>query len=248
MSYNHNLPLDLNADIGEAFGDWTMGDDAAMIDVCTSVNVACGFHAGDAQTMNRVVTQAANARVRIGAHPGYRDLHGFGRRAMAYTPDDVYAEVMYQVGALRSFTHAAYTTVSYCKPHGALYNAIAGGGANAAAVIRALQDLGELPLMALAGSAIVDMAKAEGLAVIEEAFADRAYLSDGTLSPRSMPGSVLSDPEQAAAQAVAIATGQPIKTLDGGEIFISADSICVHGDKPAAVAMSRAVRAALEAL
>lgn len=234
--------IDLNADLGESFGAYTLGRDSAVLALVSSANVACGFHAGDPLVMQQTVTQAQAHGVRIGAHPGYRDLFGFGRRAIAYTPEELHAEVQYQIGALQAIARAAGTRVEYVKPHGAMYNTIASDTELALAVIDAIGAVDpELKLMALALSPIVELAQQKGLGVIQETFADRAYTPEGTLVSRRLPGAVHHDPEVVAAQALAFATGQPIQASDGSSLDIPADSICVHGDNDEALAMIQAI-------
>jgi UPF0271 protein len=226
--------LDLNADLGEGFGAWRLTDDDALLSIVTSANVACGFHAGDAATMRRVAALAAERGVAVGAHMSYRDLAGFGRRAMAVPAGDLAADVLYQVGALEACCRAAGTRVRYVKPHGALYNAASVDEHVAAAVCDGVAACGgALPVLGLPGSALLRAAEVAGLPTVTEGFADRAMRPDGTLVPRGEPGAVLTAPDEIAARAVALAG--------------SVRSVCVHGDAPGAVAAARAVRAALEA-
>nr|WP_120491267.1 5-oxoprolinase subunit PxpA [Corynebacterium lactis] len=243
--------IDLNSDLGEAFGSWTMGDDLALLDVVTSANVACGFHAGDASVMLATCQAAAQRGIRIGAHVAYRDLAGFGRRRMDYSLGELRAETLYQIGALSACARAAGTDVSYVKPHGALYNRIAVDEGQAAAVVEAMlmarSTCGEgLAIMAQPGSVIERMAVDAGLPVIREAFADRAYNADGTLVSRSIEGSVITDSDQVLARVIAMARGEAIRTIDGDDILVNADSVCVHGDTPGAVVLSERIRAGLE--
>lgn len=238
--------LDLNADLGEGYGDWSMGDDAAMLEVVTTANIACGGHAGDAATM-RTATRAAAARdVAVTAHVAYPDLSGFGRRFLDITPDDLTDQVIVQVGALQAMARAEGAQVRGVKPHGALYNALAHHEDQAAAVVRALQELGGLPLVAAPGAVVAEAARAAGLEVVLEGFADRAYLSDGTLTPRSVPGAVLTEPAEVAAQALSIATSHGVRTADGSWVDLPVRSLCLHGDTPGAVKLARTVRARLE--
>ncbi|AKK05457.1 putative lactam utilization protein B-like protein [Corynebacterium mustelae] len=240
--------IDLNADLGESFGAYTIGNDTEVLKLITSANIACGFHAGDPQVMLDTTAQAIAGGVRIGAHPGYRDLSGFGRRTMIYSPRELTAEIIYQIGALQAAATASGGTVEYVKPHGALYNTIASDKTQAMAVIEAIAALDQsLSLMVLAASPIVDWARSAGLSVIEEVFADRAYNPDGSLVSRSLAGAVHHDPEVAAAQAVAFATRQPISTIDGTTITLPADSLCVHGDNPQALALIDRIRTELTA-
>lgn len=239
--------IDLNADLGESLGQWPMGDDDAMLGIVTSANVACGFHAGDPLTTRLTCENAARRGVAVGAHPSYRDLVGFGRRFMDVAPNELAADVLYQLGALAGMCAAAGTTVSYVKPHGALYNAIVANEAQAEAVVDAVRafDPG-LPVLGLPGSAFLRIAEAKGLRPVREAFADRAYHADGTLVSRRLPGSVLHDPTEVADRIVRLVTQGRIISVEGTEIEFGAESVCTHGDSPGAVAMAGAVRAALE--
>ena len=240
--------VDLNSDLGEGFGRWTLGVDDALLDVVTSANVACGFHAGDASIMRRICDRAAENGVAIGAHVGYRDLAGFGRRFIEVEPEILTQEVIYQIGALDAFARVAGSRVRYVKPHGALYNAIVRHEEQAASVVQALVDYDRsLPVMGLAGSAWLRLAEEAGLTVVGEAFADRAYTPDGSLVSRLLPGAVLQDVEEIASRCVAIAKGEPITDADGGPLTLAADSICVHGDTPGAVDIARKVKDALAA-
>lgn len=236
------LTIDLNSDVGESFGAWSIPNDERIIPLVSSANIACGFHAGDPRVMLSTCRLAVEAGARVGAHIGYRDLAGFGRRSIDYDPADLRAETIYQIGALRAAAQAVGTTVSYVKPHGALYNRMAHDSVQAQAVIEGILDLDpSLQLMALAGTPVVEQARQAGLSVIEEAFADRAYHPDGTLVSRREPGAVHSDPDTAAAQAVAIAEGSPLRAVDGTPVRIAAQSICVHGDNEAALAVVRLI-------
>lgn len=226
--------IDLNADLGEGFGAWRLGDDEAMLDVVTSANLACGFHAGDPATLHRTCRAAAARGIRIGAQVGYRDLAGFGRRFIDIAADDLYADVVYQIGALDALARTVGSSVTYVKPHGALYNTIVHHEVQADAVARAVRDVNAaFPVLTLPRSAFGDRARELGLRVVTEAFADRAYREDGTLVPRSESGAVLHDPAAVAARIPALSK--------------TAESICVHGDSPDAVTIARAVRAALTA-
>jgi UPF0271 protein len=238
--------IDLNADVGESLGAWSLGEDEALIPLVSSVNVAAGFHAGDPGVIERTVALAARHGVAVGAHPGYPDLAGFGRRAMALTPAETRAAVLYQVGAVAAFARAAGIELRHVKAHGALYNHAANDHATAEAIARAVASFsGSLVLVGLAGSALVAAGRAAGLTVAEEAFADRAYEPDGSLRARSLDGAVLDDPETAGAQALEIARGR-VRAHDGTVMAVRADTICVHGDLPGAAARARAVRQALE--
>jgi len=240
------MTVDLNCDLGEGFGHWPLGDDDALLGVVTSANVACGFHAGDASIMRRVCGRAVQADVAIGAQVGYRDLPGFGRRFIDIEPEALTQDVIYQVGALEAFARVAGSRVRYVKPHGALYNAIVHHEEQAAAVVRAVTDYDRtLPVLGLPGSAWLRLAAEAGLSVVDEAFADRAYTPEGTLVSRRLHGSVLSDAAEIARRCVAMATGQPITDIEGGELVVSPGSICVHGDTAGAVDIARQVKAAL---
>jgi 5-oxoprolinase (ATP-hydrolysing) subunit A len=240
--------IDLNADLGEGFGVWRLGDDDAMLDIVTSANVACGFHAGDPAGLLSVCTLAAERGVRIGAQVSYRDLAGFGRRFIDVTPDDLLADVVYQIGALRGLAEAASATVSYVKPHGALYNTIVSHSEQAAAVAEAVRmvDAG-LPVLGLAGSAFFHEAQQRGLRTVSEAFADRAYRPDGRLVSRREPGAVLDDPAAIAERVLAMVTDGTVTAVDGSSVDIEVESVCVHGDSPGAVQVASAVRDRLQA-
>lgn len=241
------MNIDLNSDLGESYGAWRMGDDAAMLDVVSSANVACGFHAGDPAGILSTLKAAQARGVTVGAHVGYPDLAGFGRRAMDMGSADLRAAVVYQIGALQGLARAAGTRVRYVKPHGALYNTIAHDRRQAHDVIAALQMVDDaLALVVLAGSPLVDWAHAAGLRTVTEAFADRGYCADGTLVPRSEPGAVLHDPDEVARRMVSMVRRGQVQARDGSLVTLRADSICVHGDSPGAVQMARAVRQALE--
>ena len=228
--------VDLNADLGEGLGPWTLTDDDALLDVVTSANVACGFHAGDALTMRRTCAAAAARGVAIGAHVAYRDLVGFGRRAMDVGPEELAADVLVQVGALRACARAAGADVRYVKAHGALYTRAADDEGQASALAAGVRTAGdELALLCLPGSAMEAAARAAGLQTIAEAFADRATTPDGRLVPRGDPGAVLVDADAVVARALALAARDDVA------------SICLHGDTPGAVGHARRVRAALEA-
>jgi len=240
------LSIDLNADLGEGFGRWQLTDDEALLAIVTSANVACGFHAGDPSTMRRVCALAAAHGVRIGAQVSYRDLAGFGRRAMDVPPRELADEVAYQIGALRVFARAAGADVAYVKPHGALYNRIVWDEGQADAVVDGiLLSGGELPVLGLPGSAMHRAAGAARLPIVIEAFADRAYRPDGTLVPRTEPGAVLHDPEQVVKRSVGIATEGSVIAATGDRIPVAADSLCLHGDTPGAVDLAVRVREAL---
>lgn len=238
--------VDLNSDLGESFGAWSKGDDAAMLPLVTSANLACGFHAGDPLVMFEASRTAVLHGVAIGAHPSYRDLAGFGRRDMEVAPEHLHADVLYQVAALSGIAEQVGGRVAYVKPHGALYNRIA-VDLEVAEVVADVAGALDLPVLGLPGSAIAAACDRAGVRFVREAFADRGYLADGTLAPRSLAGAVLTDPEEVAERAVRIATEGVVVALDGTEVSARVDSLCVHGDTPGAVDLARAVRAALDA-
>ncbi|MEU5901035.1 MULTISPECIES: 5-oxoprolinase subunit PxpA [Streptomyces] len=239
--------IDLNADLGEGFGRWHLTDDEELLSVVTSANVACGFHAGDPATMRRVCDRAAERGVRIGAQVSYRDLAGFGRRAMDVPPAELAAEVAYQIGALEVFARAAGTRVAYVKPHGALYNRVVHDEEQARAVVEGvlLADAA-LPVLGLPGSSLLKTADKAGLPVVTEAFADRAYTDEGTLVPRTREGAVVTEADAVVARSVAMARSGVVTSLGGREIEVRARSLCLHGDTPGAVDLARRVRAELE--
>ncbi|MGW3591382.1 LamB/YcsF family protein [Streptomyces fungicidicus] len=239
--------IDLNADLGEGFGRWLLTDDERLLSVVTSANVACGFHAGDAATMRRVCELAAGRGVRIGAQVSYRDLAGFGRRAMDVPPAELAAEVAYQIGALEVFARAAGSRVAYVKPHGALYNRVVRDEEQAGAVVDGvlLADPA-LPVLGLPGSRLLELAGKAGLPVVTEAFSDRAYTDEGTLVPRGQDGAVVTDQEAVVARSVDLARDGEVAARSGRRIGVRARSLCLHGDTPGAVDLARRVRAALE--
>ena len=239
--------MDLNCDLGESFGAWTMGDDAAVLPHVTSVNVACGFLAGDPAVMRRTVDAALRAGVAIGAHPGLPDRQGFGRRTMEVTPDEVYELVVYQTGALAAFAAAARTQLAHVKPHGALYNMAAARRELADAIVRAVRDVDPgLALFGLAGSHLVDAADAAGLRAVPEAFADRAYMPDGSLVPRSRPDAMVHDAAEAVSRAIRMARHGRVRAVDGTDIALRAETICIHGDGRDASLLARELRLGLE--
>ena len=237
------MRIDLNSDLAEGFGRWELGDDEALLGIVTSANVACGFHAGDPGVLRRACRGAAERGVAIGAQVGYRDLAGFGRRFIDMPPEDLVNDIIYQLGALAAFARIAGTEVSYVKPHGALYNAIVHHPEQAGAVVEAvLRYDPDLAVLGLPGSEWLRQAEDAGLRAHREAFADRAYTPDGTLVSRREPGAVLHDPELIAQRCLRMVRGEPIEAIDGSSIKVEADSICVHGDSPGAVAVAQAVR------
>jgi UPF0271 protein len=242
------MRVDLNTDAGESFGAWALGDDVALLTHVTSVNVACGFHAGDPSVIRRTIRLAADAGLRIGAHPGYPDLQGFGRRAMALTPREVEDVVLYQVAALLGIARAEGVRLAHVKPHGALYNRAATDPDLASAIARAVASLDpRLVLVGLAGSSLMKAAAEAGLPGAAEAFADRAYLADGSLAPRHLPGAVIHDVDLVARRAIAIVRDGHVPSLESdSDVPVRADTLCIHSDTPRAAELARSVRAALE--
>ncbi|MEU3031810.1 LamB/YcsF family protein [Streptomyces incarnatus] len=240
--------IDLNADLGEGFGRWRLTEDEQLLSVVTSANVACGFHAGDAATMRRVCELAAARGVTIGAQVSYRDLAGFGRRAMDVPAAELTAEVAYQIGALEVFARAAGARVAYVKPHGALYNRVVRDEEQAGAVIDGVLLAGPaLPVLGLPGSRLLALAEKAGLPAVPEAFADRAYTDEGTLVPRSLDGALVSDPEAVVRRSVELVRSGTVTAHSGARVRVRARSLCLHGDTPGAVELARQVRARLVA-
>jgi UPF0271 protein len=242
------MKVDLNADVGESFGRWVLGQDPALIRHVTSVNVACGFHAGDAHVMRKTVQLARASGVAIGAHPGYPDLAGFGRRAMDLTPDEIEDIVIYQVGALAALAAAEGTRITHVKPHGALYNAAAADLATAGAIAGAVKAIDRtLVLVGLAGSQLLTAGREAGLRTAAEVFADRGYDDEGRLLSRDVEGAVIHDIDVVCGRAVAMVTTRSIPTRGGGHRPADVDTICIHGDTPGAPELALAVRDALTA-
>jgi UPF0271 protein len=238
-----DVTVDLNADLGESFGVWTLGDDDAMLDIVTSANVACGFHAGDPKLLLQTCRVAAERNVRIGAQVSYRDLAGFGRRFIDADPEDLKADVIYQIGALQAMAQVAGSSVSYVKPHGALYNTIVTNHDQARAVAEAVHAVDPaLPVLGLSGSVFFAQAQDMGLRTVPEAFADRAYRSDGQLVSRRLPNAVLHDVDEIADRVSSMVTAGLVAASDGSTIPITVESVCVHGDSPGAVQIAHAVR------
>ncbi len=239
--------MDLNADLGEGFGVWRVGDDRALLDLVTSANVACGYHAGDAVTMRRVCEWAADRGVSVGAQVGYRDLAGFGRRRIDYDLAELRDDIIYQLGALDAFCRLQGEKVRYVKPHGALYNTAMVDVWQASAVVAAITDFDRhLPLLCQPGSALAGTAAGAGLRVVSEGYPDRAYASDGTLVPRGQPGAVVSEVDVVVARAFRLATAGEVEAQDGSVLAHPIESLCLHGDTPGAVDLARRVRATLE--
>jgi UPF0271 protein len=238
--------LDLNCDMGEGFGAYRCGDDLALLDHVSSANIACGFHAGDHRTMAATVKAAAARGVAIGAHPGLPDLQGFGRREMQISPAEVYELTVYQIGALKGFTAAAGVALCHVKAHGALYNMAARDAALADAICRAVRDVdASMVVFALAGSKMVEVARGLGLQVACEVFADRSYQDDGSLTPRSQPGAMLTDAQQAMDQVLGMALQGEVRALSGRSVRVQADTLCIHGDQPDAVVFAQRLAAGL---
>ena len=239
--------IDLNSDLGESYGAWTLGDDLAMLKLVTSANVACGFHAGDPATLLSTCSAASELTVRIGAQVGYHDLAGFGRRFIDVAPRDLTADVVYQIGALDGLAQVSGSAVAYVKPHGALYNAIVHHREQARAVVAAVRAYDEtLPVLGLPGSVFLEEAEKAGLRTVTEAFADRAYTPEGTLVPRTTDGSVLHDPAVVAERVRRLVADHTLEAVDGTALTVTAESVCVHGDTPAAVEMATAIRSLLD--
>jgi UPF0271 protein len=239
--------IDLNADAGESFGSWRMGRDEELFPLVSSVNIACGFHAGDPATMVRAVRLARSSGTAIGAHPGYPDRVGFGRRELGIDAEQAHADTLYQIGAIDAIVRAQGRALQHVKPHGALYLQMLRDEGLARAVAAAVRAFDrQLPLLVLGGSQMQRAAEAEGVRTIREAFPDRGYLANGLLAPRSMSGSLIRDPARAAARAVAMTRGEPVATVDGRELVLEPQTLCIHGDTPESVEIARAVRLALE--
>ncbi|AIJ25583.1 LamB/YcsF family protein [Amycolatopsis methanolica] len=238
--------VDLNADLGEGFGIWHLTEDDALLEIVSSANVACGFHAGDPSVLRRVTASAAERGVTVGAQVAYRDLAGFGRRFIDVPPDELANDVLYQIGALDAFARVAGTRVGYVKPHGALYNAIVSNAEQAAAVVEAVRMFDpSLPVLGLPGSEWLRQAEKAGLRPVREAFADRAYTPSGTLVSRREPGAVIHDADEVVRRCVRMAVEGVVVAVDGSEVKVEPESICLHGDTPGAVEIGRRVRAAL---
>jgi UPF0271 protein len=242
------VSIDVNSDLGESYGVWQLGDDEAMLDIVTSANVACGFHAGDPSVLRAACSQAVQRNVAIGAQVSFPDLLGFGRRHLAMSPNELRDAVLYQLGALDAFAQVGGSQIAYVKPHGALYHASATDESLAMAVVDAAAEYDpSLAVLGLPASQLLAAAERAGLEAVPEAFADRAYRPDGGLVSRREPGSVLTDPDEVAARAVRLAVEHEVIAVDGSTVAVHARSICVHSDTPGAVGLARAVRAALDA-
>lgn len=240
--------IDLNCDMGESFGAWKMGQDEEILPYVTSANIACGFHAGDPATMRKTVAAAIRHGVALGAHPGLPDLAGFGRRNMDISPQHAYDIVVVQVGALAGVAASQGGRLRHVKAHGALYNMASKNRELAAAIARAVRDVdASLVLYALAGSAQVDAAGEAGLKVAQEVFADRSYQSDGSLTPRTQPNAMIEDPDVSIRQVLRMIKEGKVAAVQGGDVAVAADTLCIHGDQPGAVVFAKAIRKALEA-
>jgi UPF0271 protein len=240
--------IDLNADLGEGYGPWTMGDDQAMLDIVTSANIACGGHASDPETMFRTLTWARERGITVGAHPSYPDKEGFGRRRLPFPPPEVERFVAAQAGALLAIAALAGTRVAYVKPHGALANVASEDRPVAEAIMRAVKAVdGKLAVLAISGTVLERVAREAGLAVYSEVYADRGYTPEGNLVPRGQPGALIEDYAAAASRLIGwLETGQ-MPTVSGQPVALTGQSICVHGDSPGAIMMALAIRAALAA-
>lgn len=238
--------IDLNCDMGESFGSYHIGDDEALMDFVSSVNIACGFHGGDPGVMRKTVALAAKKKIAIGAHPGYPDLQGFGRREMKLSGEEVYELVLYQLGALAGFAVVEGTKLMHVKPHGALYNTAAKEMLLAEAIAKAVKDFDpSLVLVGLSGSKIVEAGAKAGLKTASEVFADRSYQDDGALSPRTMKGALIEDPEKAAEQALKMVTMNKVTSLSGKDVAVSAQTLCIHGDGKFALPFAKKIRQVL---
>jgi UPF0271 protein len=241
-----NRQIDLNCDLGESFGPWRMGDDDAVLEHVSSANIACGFHAGDPATMRRTVQACCARGVAIGAHPSLPDLQGFGRREMRVSADEVYAMVLYQVGALDAFARAQGARLRHVKPHGALYNMAARDPALARAIAQAVRDFDRsLVLFGLSGSELIRAGHETGLAVASEVFADRTYQSDGSLTPRSRSDALIHDVRESIDQVLRMVERGVVRSTDGQDVKVEAHSVCIHGDAPGARAFAQQLRSAL---
>jgi UPF0271 protein len=240
--------IDLNVDAGESYGAWRMSDDAALFAQVSSANLACGFHAGDPETIRKSLELALDAKVAVGAHPGLPDLVGFGRRPLTMTPEQVYADTLYQVGAMYAFVKAAHAELHHMKPHGALNTAVAeSSDAHAEAIVQATRDFDpQLPVIAIAGSRLQRAAERLNQPVVAEGFPDRGYAPDGSLAKRGTDGAIIHDAQHAAARAVRMAKEGTVEALDGTIVELTPGTLCIHGDNPSSVATAQAIRAALE--
>lgn len=241
------VSVDINCDVGEGFGPWQMGNDAALMQYITSANIACGFHAGDPLVMRKTVRLALKHHIAIGAHPGFPDLQGFGRRDIGMRPEEVFAMVLYQIGALEAIARAEGGTLRHVKPHGALYNMAAKDARLADAIARAVQQAGTgLVLYGLSGSALIKAGEAIGLRTASEVFADRTYEDDGSLTPRSNPGALIEDTSKAVAQAMQMVRKQTVVSTNGRTVALASQTVCLHGDGERAVEFAAAIHSAFK--
>lgn len=248
MTSTRDTHIDLNSDLGESFGSYSIGEDDGLFGLISSTNVACGFHGGDPRVLERTVRRAAEQGVGVGAHPGFLDLVGFGRREMNATPDEVRTDTLYQLGALDAFCRVAGVRMQHLKAHGALYNVAVRDAAIAGAIIEAVRAFNsDLIILAQPGTTMLAAAEAAGLPVAREGFADRAYNADGSLVSRRLPGALITDPAEAAARMVRLVTEGKLRTIDGKDLDMQIDSICVHSDTPGSLTIMAAIREALEA-
>jgi UPF0271 protein len=245
-SGNRLKTIDLNCDMGESYGAWKMGDDAAVMPFISSANIACGFHGGDPATIRKTVRLAIDHGVAIGAHPSLPDIQGFGRRVMKISPQEMYDLVVYQAGAVEGFARAAGARLHHIKCHGALYNMAATDEGLSEAMARAAKDLGHIRLYALSNSPMMKIAKQQGIPVSGEVFADRGYADDGTLAPRDRPGGMIEDAEQSVKQALAMIEGGTVISLGGKRVAVAADTMCLHGDQPGAAKFAAELRRAFK--
>lgn len=234
--------IDLNCDMGESYGAWKMGDDAGVMPFISSANIACGFHGGDPATIRKTVRLAVDHGVAIGAHPSLPDIQGFGRRPMKISPQDMYDLVVYQAGAVEAFARAAGSRLHHIKCHGALYNMAAVDEGLSEAMARAAKDLGGVMLYALSNSLMMKVVKRQGIPVAGEVFGDRGYSDDGTLAPRDKPGGMIEDAQQSVKQVLGMVEGGYVTSLSGKRVPVAADTLCLHGDQPGAVAFAREIR------
>jgi 5-oxoprolinase (ATP-hydrolysing) subunit A len=234
--------IDINCDMGESFGAWSIGDDEALMDYVTSINIACGFHGGDPSVMRKTVEAAVRKKIAIGAHPGYPDLQGFGRRDMNLSASEIYEVVLYQIGALTAFVKAAGSVLHHVKPHGALYNAAAKSKSLAEAIARAVRDADpRLILVGLSGSYLIEEARTLGVRTASEVFADRSYQEDGTLTPRTSPNALIQDQGQAAQQVLQMVMRNTVTAVTGKEISVTAETVCIHGDGKTALPLAKTI-------
>lgn len=241
------MKIDINCDMGESFGAYTIGHDHEIMPYITSANIACGFHAGDPDVMKRTVHLAMKHSVKMGAHPGFQDLAGFGRRNMALSPEEVYSLVVYQIGALQAFVNIEGTALHHVKPHGALYNMAASNEEMASAIAAAVKDVdASLILYGLAGSKLIEAGQKAGLKTASEVFADRTYTREGMLTPRRLPNALIENSEEAVAQVVRMAKEQKVRSVDGTDVDIQADTVCIHGDGSHALSFARLIQTKLQ--